>query len=284
MAPLASTKSDDNKPPLEISSYLIFINGELKATVGYHERTKCLVEGLNTRKFHRIAVRTNSNRGQSRDPECTLTFGRGSSLAPQALKACSVSASTANLGWCPSNSNCHHIVYVNNVEHCVLEPGVYRYTLQGLLPSTTYRVSIKAKDLSGSTAITGRATPTSTLDLSGKRVRSSSADVNIAQIVFKTMPGGLPDTPQGVQIENGPREGTVLVSWLPVGMTSTGTSNGALVTGYALYADGNRKIAEMPSPTGKFYPLLNNGPQRLEKNLFKEISAEPSSKNLYRKK
>ena len=49
-----------------------------------------------------------------------------------------------------------------------------------------------------------------------------------------------------VQVEAGPQDNTLLVTWNPV---TAGTSNGAIVTGYAVFADG-RKILEIDSPSG----------------------------------
>ena len=60
---------------------------------------------------------------------------------------------------------------------------------------------------------------------------------------------GLPDPPVDVQVEAGPQDGTLLVTWLPVTITNMGTSNGAPVTGYAVYADG-KKVSDVDSPTG----------------------------------
>ena len=62
---------------------------------------------------------------------------------------------------------------------------------------------------------------------------------------------GVPEPPVGVQCELGPQEGCVLVTWLPVTIrVSSGTSNGLPVTGYAVYADG-QKVTELNSPTGQ---------------------------------
>ena len=65
------------------------------------------------------------------------------------------------------------------------------------------------------------------------------------------MVAGLPDAPLNVQVEAGPQEGTLLVTWLPVTITTTGMSNGAMVTGYAVYTDGHR-VKELASPTGNY--------------------------------
>ena len=51
---------------------------------------------------------------------------------------------------------------------------------------------------------------------------------------------GLPDAPVDVQVEAGPQDQTLLVTWLPVTINQSGTSNGAPVVGYAVYADGKK--------------------------------------------
>ena len=60
---------------------------------------------------------------------------------------------------------------------------------------------------------------------------------------------GVPDPPLSVQIESGPNHGSVMVNWLPVTITATGTSNGARVAGYTIYVDGTR-VKELQNPTG----------------------------------
>ena len=60
---------------------------------------------------------------------------------------------------------------------------------------------------------------------------------------------GVPDAPLDVQVEVGPQEGSLLVTWLPVTITTAGKSNGAVVTGYSVYVDGER-VRELSSPTG----------------------------------
>lgn len=51
---------------------------------------------------------------------------------------------------------------------------------------------------------------------------------------------GPPDAPLDVQIEPGPSPGILIISWLPVTIDAAGTSNGVRVTGYAIYADGQK--------------------------------------------
>lgn len=51
---------------------------------------------------------------------------------------------------------------------------------------------------------------------------------------------GPPDAPLDVQVELGPKPGVLLITWLPVTIDAAGTSNGVRVTGYAVYADGQK--------------------------------------------
>lgn len=51
---------------------------------------------------------------------------------------------------------------------------------------------------------------------------------------------GLPDAPLDVQVEPGPSPGILMISWLPVTIDAAGTSNGVRVTGYTIYADGQK--------------------------------------------
>jgi RIMS-binding protein 2 len=50
---------------------------------------------------------------------------------------------------------------------------------------------------------------------------------------------------QEIQVEPGPQDGTLLVTWLPVNRPPASGP----VTGYAVYADG-KKIHDIDSPTG----------------------------------
>lgn len=50
---------------------------------------------------------------------------------------------------------------------------------------------------------------------------------------------------QDIQVEAGPQDGTLLVTWQPV----TRPPSSGPVTGYAVYADG-KKVTDVDSPTG----------------------------------
>lgn len=65
---------------------------------------------------------------------------------------------------------------------------------------------------------------------------------------------GLPDPPVNVQVEQGPQDGTLLVTWLPV-PTNPASTLISPVIGYAVFAAG-KKVAEIDSPTGVYSAVL----------------------------
>ncbi|XP_032673168.1 uncharacterized protein LOC116845031 isoform X4 [Odontomachus brunneus] len=215
--------------PHQLESYHVYVDGVLKVTVKATERTRALVEGVDSTRPHRISVRSvTHSRRTSRDAACTMVIGKDVALGPTAVKASNVTATSAVISWLPSNSNHQHVVCVNNVEVRTVKPGVYRHTITGLAPSTIYRVTVKAKNL--------RATHFED--------QNAQAANNLAcHVHFKTLPKGLPDPPVDIQVEAGPQDGTLLVTWQPVAL------NGSAVTGYAVYADG-KKVTDVDSPTG----------------------------------
>lgn len=58
--------------------------------------------------------------------------------------------------------------------------------------------------------------------------------------VLPSVPPGPPAPPQDVTVHAGPTPATVQVSWKPPALTTAGLSNGANVTGYGVYAKGQR--------------------------------------------
>ncbi|KAI5632354.1 variant SH3 domain-containing protein [Phthorimaea operculella] len=256
-----------------IDSYHVYVDGVLKTTVKATERTRALVEGVDSNRPHRISVRSVTvTRRTSRDAACTMVIGRDTAnMGPTCVRASGVTCSQAIISWLPANSNHQHVVCVNNVEVRTVKPGVYRHTITGLSPSTQYRVTVRAKHL--------RAGPPS-----GVPIEEAPG----AYTDFRTLPKGLPDPPAEImlseprlcdvlslwlvrfdvptdmkmsklacfagllvvigavwQVEAGPQDGTLLVTWQPV---LRPPASGP-VTGYAVYADG-KKVTDVDSPTG----------------------------------
>ncbi|XP_066905379.1 RIMS-binding protein 2 [Halyomorpha halys] len=233
-----------SSPPIDC--YHVYVDRVLKVTVKATERTRALVEGVDSNRPHRISVRSvTANRRTSRDAACTMVIGKDVPLGPTNVKASRVTATSAVISWLPSNSNYQHVVCVNNVELRTVKPGVYRHTITGLAPNTVYRVTVRAKNI---------------------RAPHFDEKSNIAMeryschIDFRTLPKGckdrepempvynsLPEPPVDIQVEPGPQDGTLLVTWQPPNASSS--VGGSIITGYAVYADG-KKVTDVDSPSG----------------------------------
>ncbi|GFY43431.1 RIMS-binding protein 2 [Trichonephila inaurata madagascariensis] len=218
----------------KIEGYHVYVDGVPKATIKFSERTRALIEGVDSSRPHRISVRSISSTGlHSKDAACTIVVGKDFPLAPTCVKASHISASSALISWLPSNSNFQHVIAVNSVEVKSVRPGCFRHLVTGLSPNTLYRVSVRVKP--GKLLYNDEKNP-------------KKLEMLVSNVEFRTLPKGLPDPPVNVQVEQGPQDGTLLVTWLPV-HTSTASTSIAPVIGYGIFAAG-RQIAEVESPTG----------------------------------
>ncbi|EEB13454.1 hypothetical protein Phum_PHUM240780 [Pediculus humanus corporis] len=223
----------DSPSPAPIDSYHVYVDGVLKTTIKASERTRALVEGVDSSRPHRISVRSvTQNRRTSRDAACTMVIGKDVPLGPTCVKASNITSTSAVISWLPSNSNHQHVVCVNNVQVRTVKPGVYRHTITGLAPNTIYRVTVRAKNI--------RAPHFD--EKSQKQLERFSCHMD-----FRTLSKGQPEAPCDVQVEPGPQDGTLLVTWVPV--ISNAAANTIPITGYAVYADG-KKVTDVDSPTG----------------------------------
>nr|XP_013004934.1 peripheral-type benzodiazepine receptor-associated protein 1 isoform X9 [Cavia porcellus] len=141
-------------------------------------------------------------------------------------------ATSAEITWVPGNSNLAHAIYLNGEECPPARPSTYWTTFCNLRPGTLYQARVEAQ-----------LPPQGAWEPGWERLEQRSATLQ-----FTTLPAGPPDAPLDVQIELGPSPGILIISWLPVTIDAAGTSNGVRVTGYAIYADG-QKIMEVASPT-----------------------------------
>lgn len=218
-----------------IVAYQIYVDGVLKSTVPSGDRTKALLEGVDSNVPHRISVRAIDLQGRhSNDAACTIVTGRQVPFAPACVKASHITSDSALISWLPCNSNFHHVVAVNSVEVQTVRPGVYKHLINGLSANTLYRVWVRAK-------------PGKILSMDEKNPKKLESLTTYVD--FKTMPKSLPDPPVNVQVEAGPQRRTLLVTWLPLTLNDFGVSNGCPVTGYAVFA-GHKKLADIDSPTG----------------------------------
>ncbi|WAR02133.1 RIMB1-like protein, partial [Mya arenaria] len=175
---LVSWQPPDNVDLADIRSYHVFLDGDFKMLVRGNERTKALLENVESRKIHRVSVRCISSQGQSHDNQCTILVGKG------------------------------------------------------LSPATSHTVKIQAKDMAG------------------RFDNNVRADKLTSTVEFTTDMGGAPEPPVNVQVESGPKDGSILLTWLPVTIDIAGFSNGALVAGYSVYADG-KKVKHISGATSQ---------------------------------
>uniref|UniRef100_A0A1I7UWY9 Fibronectin type-III domain-containing protein n=1 Tax=Caenorhabditis tropicalis TaxID=1561998 RepID=A0A1I7UWY9_9PELO len=187
---------------------------------------RALIEEIPLESSVNLSVRAVTEHGHSPDACCTVAIGNEAQVAPQQVRVWAVTPVSACVRWYPSNSNAEHVVSLNAVKVGVCPPTVFQVQLQGLQPSTIYRVSVRTKH------------PKAVLE---QRPVERCID-------FKTLPKiGLPDPPTHVQVEIGPQPGTLLVSWQPVQNQPKPPSRAA-VHSYLIYADG-KNIAQVPQAT-----------------------------------
>ncbi|NXE11939.1 RIMB1 protein, partial [Lophotis ruficrista] len=226
------------EPPLlpagcpDVQSYNVYVDEELRQNVKSGFQTKAVIEKLDLKtKAYRVSVQSVTEQGSSDKLRCTFFVGQDSCVAPTMLKVRSVTATSAEVTWLPCNSNYNHAVYLNGEECDLTKPGVYWYTFRSLQPSTPYVAKLEARP---------PAAPWEEV--------AEGQERNSAVIHFTTPLAGTPDAPLDVQVEAGPSPGILVISWLPVTIDAEGSSNGVRVTGYAVYADGQKAI-EVTSPT-----------------------------------
>ncbi|XP_069366183.1 RIMS-binding protein 2 isoform X15 [Paralichthys olivaceus] len=234
-------------PPLvpagwgNVWSYNVYVDQELRINVPFGSQTKAVLERLDINlKAYRVSVQSLTEKGPSDRLRCSMLVGRDVCVAPTQLRMERITATSANLTWLPSNSNYVHIVSLNEEECELVKAGCYSLCLNNLLPSLQYTVKVEARP---------HRTP---WELPVERREHRSTTITFSTLMAVSCPHtgnpGPPDAPLDVQLEHGPSPGIALISWLPVTIDATGTSNGVRVTGYTIYAD-KKKVLEVSSPT-----------------------------------
>ncbi|XP_045840890.1 peripheral-type benzodiazepine receptor-associated protein 1 isoform X2 [Meles meles] len=222
-------------PPerVELRGYHICVNGELRQALGPGVPPKAVLENLDLRAGPlRVSVQALTSQGSSDPLRCCLVVGTQAGVGPSQLRVHRLTATSAEITWVPGNSNLVHAVYLNGEECPPARPSTYWATFCHLRPGTLYQARVEAQLPPRESRGPGWERP----------------EQRAATLQFTTLPAGPPDAPLDVQIEPGPSPGIVVISWLPVTIDAAGTSNGVRVTGYAIYADG-QKIMEVASPT-----------------------------------
>ncbi|KAM6241736.1 RIMS-binding protein 2 isoform 12-T12 [Spheniscus humboldti] len=217
-----------------ISSYNVLVDKEVRMNIALGSRTKALVEKLNISTCtYRISVQSITNKGNSDELQCTLLVGKDVIVAPSNLKVDNITQISAELSWLPTNSNYSHVIFLNEEEFDIVKAASYKYHFFNLKPNMAYKVKVMAKP---------HQMPWQ-LPLEQREKKE-------AFVEFSTLPAGPPAPPQDVTVRAGSSPATIQVSWKPPTLTATGTSHGANVTGYGVYAKGQR-VAEVIFPTAE---------------------------------
>ncbi|XP_034726925.1 RIMS-binding protein 2 isoform X22 [Etheostoma cragini] len=230
-----------------ISGYNVLVDKEVHMSVPYGGRTKSLLEKLNlATNTYRISVQSITDRGPSDELRCTLLVGKDVVVAPYYLRVDSITQVSAELSWMPSNSNYSHTIFLNGAEYDMVKAGGYKYKFFNLKSMTVYKVKVVAQP---------HQVPW--------QLPMGQRDKREISVEFCTQPTGPPLPPQEVQVQCGQTPGVLQVRWKPPPLTSSGTSNGASVIGYAVCTKG-QKIAEVLYPTADYTTVELNRIQCLE--------------------
>ncbi|XP_032100238.1 RIMS-binding protein 2 isoform X7 [Sapajus apella] len=215
-----------------VSSYNVLVDKETRMSLTLGSRTKALIEKLNMAACtYRISVQCVTSRGSSDELQCTLLVGKDVVVAPSHLRVDNITQISAQLSWLPTNSNYSHVIFLNEEEFDIVKAARYKYQFFNLRPNMAYKVKVLAKP---------HQMPWQ-LPLEQREKKE-------AFVEFSTLPAGPPAPPQDVTVQAGATPATIRVSWKPPVLTPTGLSNGANVTGYGVYAKGQR-VAEVIFPT-----------------------------------
>ncbi|NXH42361.1 RIMB2 protein, partial [Dicaeum eximium] len=221
-----------------VSSYNVLVDREVRMNVALGSRTKALIEKLNISACtYRISIQSITSKGSSDELQCTLLVGKDVIVAPSHLRVDNITQVSAELSWLPTNSNYSHVIFLNEEEFDIVKAASYKYHFFNLKPNMAYKVKVMAKP---------HQMPWQ-LPLEQREKKE-------AFVEFSTLPAGPPAPPQDVAVRAGPTPGTIQVCWKPPALSATGTSHGASVTGYGVYAKGQR-VAEVTFPAAEGSPV-----------------------------
>lgn len=129
-----------------VSGYTVLVDTEPRLSLPLGARTKALVEKLDTAAFtYRISVQCVTSRGASDALQCTLLVGRDVVVAPSHLRVDSITQTSAQLSWLPTNSNYSHAIFLNGEEVDVVRAARYKYQFLNLRPNAAYKVGVVAR-------------------------------------------------------------------------------------------------------------------------------------------
>ncbi|XP_072443768.1 RIMS-binding protein 2 isoform X10 [Chiloscyllium punctatum] len=249
-----------------VSSYNVLVDKDVRSNVPSGGRTKALIEKLNLANVtYRISVQSVSERGLSDELRCTMLVGKDVCVAPSHLKVETISQTSAEVSWLPSNSNYSHMIFLNEEEYDVVKAGSYKYQFFNLKPCMVCKVKVMAQP---------HQVPWQ-LPLEQREKKQSLVE-------FCTLPAGPPAPPQDVMVHVGSTPGTIQISWKPPLLSLAGTSNGAKVTGYSVCAKG-QKVAEVMTATANGVTVDYLRIQHLETReiIVRTISAQGESEDSF---
>ncbi|XP_064828259.1 RIMS-binding protein 2-like isoform X2 [Oncorhynchus masou masou] len=255
-----------------ISCYNVLVDGEVRASVPYGDRTKSLLEKLDLDTYtHRVSVQSVTDRGLSDELRCTLMVGANVVVAPYGLRVDDILRDSAELSWLPSNSNYGHTVFLDGAEHSVVRPGRYRLRFVNLKAMTVYKVRVVARP---------HQVPWQLLMEQREKKETAVEFCTQAAGPGPYSRSGPPLPPQEVQVQCGQAPGVLQVRWKPPVLSPTGTSNGASVIGYAVCTKGQR-IAEVLYPLADYVTVELNRIQCLEARevIVRTLSAQGESQD-----
>ncbi|XP_071206794.1 RIMS-binding protein 2-like isoform X2 [Salvelinus alpinus] len=248
----------------KVSCYNVLVDGEVRASIPYGDRTKSLLEKLDLDTYtHRVSVQSVTDRGLSDELRCTLMVGANVVVAPYGLRVDDILRNSAELSWLPSNSNYGHTVFLDGAEHAMVKPGRYRLRFVNLKAMTVYKVRVVARP---------HQVPWQLL--------MEQREKKEAAVEFCTQAAGPPLPPQEVQVQCGQAPGVLQVHWKPPILSPSGTSNGASVIGYAVCTKG-QKIAEVLYPLADYVTVELTRIQCLEARevIVRTLSAQGESQD-----
>eukprot|EP00063_Salmo_salar_P014990 XP_013989825.1 PREDICTED: RIMS-binding protein 2-like isoform X2 [Salmo salar] len=256
----------------KISCYNVLVDGEVRASIPYGDRTKSLLEKLDLDTYtHRVSVQSVTDRGLSDALRCTLMVGANVVVAPYGLRVDDILRDSAELSWLPSNSNYGHTVFLDGAEHAVVKPGRYRLRFVNLKAMTVYKVRVVARP---------HQVPWQLLMEQREKKEAAVEFCTQAAGPGPYSRSGPPLPPQEVQVQCGQAPGVLQVRWKPPILSSSGTSNGACVIGYAVCTKG-QKIAEVLYPLADYVTVELNRIQCLEARevIVRTLSAQGESQD-----
>lgn len=257
--------SSDN---VGVVGYDIYLNGDLEVTV---TGTSAGISDLSAKTTYALTIKARDAVGNTSPTSSILyvtTLDTEAPTIPQDLSSSNLTQSGFTLSWEGSDDNIGvtgYIVYINGVQNST--PSGTSTAVSGLSASTTYQVTVAARDASGNVSQASEAIEITTPDTQAPTTPSGLTASNITQNSFTL--NWLPSTDNvAVELYLVYRNGTLVatVSGTAAGITDLTVNATYTVTVRARDAAGNTSSAgslnvttpDTESPTAPTAPLVTN--------------------------